>query len=80
MNLDSEDPDVADVLSAVGQVNPPSPDALGKAQEVLWSAVTEEMLSGRGSGAGPEEQQAADRPRRRAGQDRLDVMRHDSQG
>ena len=45
MNLDSQDSEVPDVLSAVGQVNPPASQVLENARDVLWSAIAEEMLS-----------------------------------
>ena len=45
MNLDSQDSEVPDVLSAVGQVNPPASHVLENARDVLWSAIAEEMLS-----------------------------------
>ncbi len=45
MNPDREDLDLARLVSAVGQVDPPSSSALDEAREVLWSAVTEEMLA-----------------------------------
>ena len=45
MNPDREDLDITELLSVIGQVGPPSSDALEDAREVLWSAVTEEMLS-----------------------------------
>jgi hypothetical protein len=45
VNLDSQDSEVPDVLSAVGQVNPPASHVLENARDVLWSAIAEEMLS-----------------------------------
>ena len=45
MNPHSEDSEVPDVLSAIGQVNPPASDVLENARDVLWSAIAEEMLS-----------------------------------
>lgn len=45
MNLHSEDSEVPDVLSAIGQVNPPASHVLENARDVLWSAIAEEMLS-----------------------------------
>jgi hypothetical protein len=42
---DKEDSDLADVLTAVGRVKPPTSDSLENAREVLWSAVVEEMIS-----------------------------------
>jgi hypothetical protein len=45
MNPDREDLDITELLSAIGQVGPPSSEALEDAREVLWSAVAEEMLS-----------------------------------
>ena len=45
MNLDGQDSEVPDVLSAVGQVNPPASHVLENARDVLWSAIAEEMLS-----------------------------------
>ena len=45
MNLDSQDSEVPDVLSAVGQVNPPASHVLENARDVLWSAIAEELLS-----------------------------------
>jgi len=45
VNLDSQDSEVPDVLSAVGQVNPPASHVLENARHVLWSAIAEEMLS-----------------------------------
>jgi hypothetical protein len=45
VNLDSQDSEVPDVLSAVGQVNPPAFHVLENARDVLWSAIAEEMLS-----------------------------------
>ena len=45
MNLDSQDSEVPDVLSTVGQVNPPASHVLENARDVLWSAIAEEMLS-----------------------------------
>jgi hypothetical protein len=45
VNLDSQDSEVPDVLSAVGQVNPPASQVLENARDVLWSAIAEEMLS-----------------------------------
>ena len=45
MNLDSQDSEVPDVLTAVGQVNPPASHVLENARDVLWSAIAEEMLS-----------------------------------
>lgn len=45
MNPDREDLEIAELLSVIGQVGPPASDALADAREVLWSAVTEEMLS-----------------------------------
>jgi hypothetical protein len=45
VNLDSQDSEVPDVLSAVGEVNPPASHVLENARDVLWSAIAEEMLS-----------------------------------
>jgi hypothetical protein len=45
VNLDSQDSEVPDELSAVGQVNPPASHVLENARDVLWSAIAEEMLS-----------------------------------
>lgn len=45
MNLHSEDSEVPDVLSAIGQVNQPASHVLENARDVLWSAIAEEMLS-----------------------------------
>jgi hypothetical protein len=45
VSLDSQDSEVPDVLSAVGQVNPPASHVLENARDVLWSAIAEEMLS-----------------------------------
>jgi hypothetical protein len=44
VNQDREDLDIAELLSAVGQVRPPTSDALADAREELWSAVADEML------------------------------------
>jgi hypothetical protein len=44
VNQDREDLDIAQLLSAVGQVSPPSSDALEDAREELWSAVADETL------------------------------------
>jgi hypothetical protein len=44
VNQDREDLDIAELLSAVGQVSPPSSDALADAREELWPAVADEML------------------------------------
>jgi hypothetical protein len=70
MNPDTEDSDNADVLSAVGQVNPPSSDVLENAREVLWQAVVEEMLS-TDARIGPVEHKA-DQPQRAGRQRRPD--------
>jgi hypothetical protein len=69
VNLDSDDSEVADVLSAVGQVNRPSSHVLENAREVLWSAVAEEMLSNTDARLGPAEYRA-DKPQRAARQRR----------
>jgi hypothetical protein len=58
VNLDSEDADIADVLSAVGQVNPPRSDVLDNAREVLWPVVVEEMLSASDARMGSAERKA----------------------
>jgi hypothetical protein len=44
VNQDRDDLDIAELLNAVGQVSPPSSDALADAREQLWSAVADEML------------------------------------
>jgi hypothetical protein len=71
VNLDSEDADIADVLSAVGQVNPPRSDVLDNAREVLWSVVVEEMLSASDARMGSAERKA-DQPQRTVRQRRPD--------
>jgi hypothetical protein len=63
MSLDREDSDIADVLNAVGQVNPPSSEVLENAREVLWQVVVEEMLSTADAHLGPVEHKA-DKPER----------------
>ena len=67
MNPDGEDLDTTELLSVIGQVEPPSSDALENAREVLWSAVTEEMLSANDAAAGAAEQ-VADQPQETARQ------------
>jgi hypothetical protein len=44
----TEDMENAGLLRALGRVEPPVPDALDAAREVLWAAMAGEML-----GAGP---------------------------
>jgi len=39
----AEHPDL-DLLTAIGQVDPPDPGVLDAARETLWSAVAAEML------------------------------------
>ena len=63
MNLDSQDSEVPDVLSAVGQVNPPASHVLENARDVLWSAIAEEMLSDTAACLSRAEYEA-DQPRR----------------
>ena len=69
MNLHSEDSEVPDVLSAIGQVNPPASHVLENARDVLWSAIAEEMLSDAEARLGPAELKA-DQPQRAARQRR----------
>jgi hypothetical protein len=69
VNLRSEDSEVPDVLSAIGQVNPPASHVLENARDVLWSAIAEEMLSNAEARLGSAEFKAdqperADRQRR----------------
>jgi hypothetical protein len=59
----------SDLLSALGRVEPPSPDALAAAREVLWAAVAGEMLGT--APAGDADARDADR-RGRASQRRRD--------
>lgn len=63
MNLHSEDSEVPDVLSAIGQVNPPASHVLENARDVLWSAIAEEMLSNAEARLRPAEFKA-DQPQR----------------
>jgi hypothetical protein len=63
VNLDSQDSEVPDVLSAVGQVNPPASHVLENARDVLWSAIAEEMLSDADARLSREEY-TADQPQR----------------
>lgn len=63
MNLDSQDSEVPDVLSAVGQVNPPASHVLENARDLLWSAIAEEMLSNADAGLSRAECEA-DQPQR----------------
>jgi hypothetical protein len=42
---DMAEPENAGLLRALGEVEPPDPGTLAAAREVLWSAVTGEMLS-----------------------------------
>jgi hypothetical protein len=63
VNLDSQDSEVPDVLSAVGQVNPPASHVLENARDVLWSAIAEEMLSNADARLSRAEYQA-DQPQR----------------
>jgi hypothetical protein len=71
MSLDREDSDIADVLNAVGQVNPPSSGVLENAREVLWQVIVEEMLSAADARMGPVEHKA-DKPGRALRQRRPD--------
>jgi hypothetical protein len=71
VNPDKEDADIADVLSAVGQVNPPCSDVLENAREVLWSVVVEEMLSASDARAGSVERKT-DQPHQTVRQRRPD--------
>jgi hypothetical protein len=63
VNPHSEDSEVPDVLSAIGQVNPPASDVLENARDVLWSAIAEEMLSDAEARLRPAEFEA-DQPQR----------------
>jgi hypothetical protein len=74
VNLDSEDAEIAPALSALGHVSPPASDVLANAREMLWSAVSEEMLADAGAdaGAGRGEQNAADQRQRPGRQRRSD--------
>ena len=78
MNPDREDLDLTELLSVIGQVGPPSSDALEDAREVLWSAVTEEMLSASDARPRPAEL-AADQPRQTARQRRQNTSRQTEQ-
>lgn len=78
MNPDREDLDIAELLSVIGQVGPPSSDALEDAREVLWSAVTEEMLSASDARTRPEEH-IADQPQETVRQRRQNSSRQAEQ-
>jgi hypothetical protein len=69
VNLHSEDSEVPDVLSAIGQVNPAASHVLENARDVLWSAIAEEMLSNAEDRLRPAEFEA-DQPERAARQRR----------
>lgn len=69
MNPDAADLQIAELLSAVGNVSPPSSAVLQRARELLWTAVAEEMLSTSDPRTGPagykaEQPQRTARPRR----------------
>jgi hypothetical protein len=78
VNLDSEDRDIADGLSAAGQVNPPSSEVLENAREMLWSVVAEAVLSAGDARTGPGERKA-DQPQRTARPRRPDTSRQAQQ-
>jgi hypothetical protein len=69
VNPDRQDSEIADLLAAVGQANPPSSEVLENARELLWSAVAEEMLASADAPMGSEEHKA-DQPQRAARQRR----------
>ena len=69
MNRHGEDSEVPDVLSAIGQVNPPASDVLENARDVLWSAIAEEMLADAEARLRPAELEE-DQPQRAARQRR----------
>ncbi len=78
MNPDREDLDITEMLSVIGQVGPPSSDALEDAREVLWSAVTDEMLSAYDARTTPAEH-VADQPQQNARQRRPESSRQTKQ-
>lgn len=78
MNPDREDLHITELLSVIGQVGPPSSDALEDAREVLWSAVTEEMLSANDARTRPAEH-VADQPQQTARQRRQNSSRQTEQ-
>ncbi len=62
MTDDRTDVDALAVVRALGQADPPDPAVLVAARERLWSAITDELLSGSpATDAGPRESRA--RPR-----------------
>jgi hypothetical protein len=71
MTAGRQDSELAELLSALGQVSPPSSDALENAREVLWSAVVAEVLSTGDARTGHTEQRA-DQPQQTAPQRRPD--------
>jgi len=57
------DPELDELLRALGPAEPPGPGALEAAREVLWSAVAGEMLAvGPAGGAGRARPGTAARP------------------
>lgn len=79
MNPDAADLQIAELLSAVGNVNPPSSAVVQSARELLWTAVAEEMLSTSDPRTGPAGYKA-EHPRRTAPPRRPDSPRQSQQG
>ncbi len=78
VNPDRGDLNLTTLLSVIGQVDPPSSSALAGAREMLWSAVTEEMLATSDVRAKPTELMA-DQPQKAARRRRPDGSRQDGQ-
>jgi hypothetical protein len=63
VTMDRAEPENAELLGMIGQVDPPAPGALQDAREVLWSVVADEMLSaGAAGGAETIRARETDRP------------------
>jgi hypothetical protein len=44
-DLEGRELEGSELLVVIGQVSPPTPDALQDAREVLWAALAQEMLA-----------------------------------